>query len=295
MKLELFESARALVKRTLDGASRTGVALVCLAMIGMLAAVDVATGIEMHVYAPYFLPICLAAWYGGRTSWIIVSVLSALAAEWAFHSMGGRYTNSRYMILNTLTELATYVFIGTLTERVRQKDLRDTWSLRHDVLTGLLNRRGFRERLINDVRVVARYQRPLTLAFMDLDNFKTVNDSRGHQAGDEVLELVAQTIREDLRETDAAARIGGDEFAIVLPETDAHGARAMLERIRTALEARMRAIGCDVTASIGALSFRAVPADVETLLAHADQQMYLVKHSGKNRTVVLDLGNTEPS
>ncbi len=274
----------------MEGVSRATIVVSCLIMLVFLASIDVVTGIEMRVYAPYFVPICLAAWYGNRAIWVSTSLLTALLAEWAFYSMGGRYSDWRFLALNVTTELTTYLFIGALTERLRKKDLHHTWHLRHDALTGLLNRRGFRERLFDELRMVTRYRRPLTLAFVDLDDFKSVNDTRGHQTGDEVLALVAATIRDDLRGTDAAARLGGDEFAIVLPETDAEGARTMLERVRTSVERRMREMELGVTASIGALSFSEVPADVGRLLAHADKQMYLVKHSGKNRTVVLDLG-----
>ena len=270
------------------------IALLCGVLICLMAGLDYVTGVELHLFTLYFLPVSLAAWFGSRTLWACVAVLSAVTAVldplW-----GGHFSSPQVLYGNLLTQLAGYVFVGALTELVRRQNLRDRWLLSHDALTGLLNRLGFRERLESDAGVVARYHRPLTIAYLDLDNFKGVNDTRGHQVGDQVLALVAHVIELNLRSTDAAARVGGDEFALLLPETNAAGARALLERLRASLEAEMQSMGLGVTASVGAICFDSLPGSLDDSLSYADSQMYAMKHSGKNRVHVLDLMTPRPS
>jgi diguanylate cyclase (GGDEF)-like protein len=268
---------------------RWGVLVACGALVGLTTVLDLATASEHHVYALYFLPVALAAWYGGRTLWIVIALLSTLLAVLTLPVLGMRDTTWQLTLSNLLTQAVAYGFIGALTERVRSKNVQDSWSLRHDALTSLLNKRGFRECLAERLKVVRRYGRTLTLAYVDLDNFKSVNDSRGHQVGDDVLGVVARVMRLCLRETDAAARVGGDEFAILLPETGLEGAQALLERVRATIEAEMRLFGCAVTASIGAVTFRTPPGTPADVLERADQQMYRVKREGKNRVEVVEL------
>lgn len=265
-----------------------GIALLCGVLICLMAGLDYVTGVELHLFALYFLPVSLAAWFGTRVLWLCVATLSAITAV-LDPMWGGHFSSTEVLYGNLLTQLAGYAFVGALTEMVRRQNLRDQWLLSHDLLTGLLNKLGFRRRLESDAGMVARYHRPLTIAYLDLDNFKSVNDTRGHKAGDQVLALAAHVIELNLRSTDAAARVGGDEFALLLPETNAEGARALLERLRSSLEAEMRSLGLGVTASVGAICFDSLPGNLDDSLSYADSQMYAMKSSGKNRVQVLDL------
>ncbi|MFT3922132.1 MAG: GGDEF domain-containing protein [Myxococcales bacterium] len=267
---------------------RWSVPLVCGGLICLMALFDLATGAEHHVSALYFAPVFVAAWFGSRLLWITAVVAAALAASLTYPELGTRFSSYANIYLNLATQLVAFTLVGSLTEMVRRKNLRDLWTLQHDALTGAYNTAGFRQRLELDIKYVGRFGRTLTLAYLDLDNFKAVNDSQGHRAGDDVLRLAVRLIRASLRETDLLARLGGDEFAILLPETDAEGAHVILEHIRQTLEREMHECGCNVTASIGALSLNVVPSNADSVIAMADQLMYSVKKHGKNRVVVDD-------
>ena len=128
---------------------------------------------------------------------------------------------------------------------------REKASARTDPLTGVSNRRHFVELTTPDLSLARRYRRPLTIAYLDLDNFKQVNDRLGHRAGDEVLRLVAGTLRSRLRVTDAVGRLGGDEFAICLPETGAEAAMTVLGQLREDVAANLPDECRFVTLSVG--------------------------------------------
>lgn len=162
-----------------------------------------------------------------------------------------------------------------------------------DELTRLYNLRAFMRIAERYHRQAKRYGRPYALVMLDSDNLKTVNDTHGHQFGNELLKLTTACIRRELRETDVAARYGGDEFILLLPETNAHGARELAERIRRALEVqRLEARGAKIgtSVSIGVAEFPAHGADLQSILNKADQAMYLAKKGGRNRVLVFDPG-----
>ena len=157
-----------------------------------------------------------------------------------------------------------------------------------DDLTGLANMRAFISILDRELERSRRFETPLGLVMMDIDDFKQVNDSYGHQQGDEVLAQVAGVLRGISRDLDAPARYGGEELAVVLPQTDAEGAALLAERMREAVEAlqvpRVRGGGSlGVTASFGVASVPETAADRETLIAAADTALYRAKRTGKNR------------
>lgn len=169
-----------------------------------------------------------------------------------------------------------------------------------DPLTGLANRRGFDQAMALEVERTARFKIPLTLCVMDLDNFKAINDTHGHPCGDTVLRTIAQVLLAETRMIDTAARIGGEEFAILLPGTGLMRAHKLLERVQAVIRATR--IHCDqaefhVTMSMGLASYRGkqVP-DAARLLEAADQAMYRAKRAGKDRieaAPILDLALDE--
>lgn len=160
---------------------------------------------------------------------------------------------------------------------------------RTDALTGLANRRRFMEALETEVERSRRYGRPLSVVLLDLDRFKQVNDAHGHAAGDAVLKEAAQALRSVCRDVDLAARIGGEELALLLPETDTHGARTVAERVRERIEdAPHRAPSGDpfrVTASLGVATADGESPGGEALLQEADEALYRAKEGGRNRVV----------
>jgi diguanylate cyclase (GGDEF)-like protein/PAS domain S-box-containing protein len=156
---------------------------------------------------------------------------------------------------------------------------------RSDYLTGLANRRAFEESLDMECKRSLRYKRPMTLVYADLDDFKKVNDGRGHQTGDEVLVAVAEALRSNLRATDCVARMGGDEFAILLPETDAVAARIIMKKINSVLQTLVQNTRWPIGFSFGVVSFAAPLELPETMMERADKLMYEAKNSGKGSTM----------
>jgi diguanylate cyclase (GGDEF)-like protein len=164
-----------------------------------------------------------------------------------------------------------------------------------DGLTGLLNRRTFNVQLKGRLREAHRYDRPLSLLLLDVDHFKRVNDTHGHPAGDAVLQGVAKVAQKQARETDIVARYGGEEMALILPETDARGAHAIAERLRKAVEAAAHATArgnLRVTVSIGLATWRGGGESEEALLAAADRALYRAKQAGRNRVFAADPAST---
>jgi diguanylate cyclase (GGDEF)-like protein len=158
-----------------------------------------------------------------------------------------------------------------------------------DPLTGLRNRRFLDRTLAYELVRRRRYERPLTLMLLDLDHFKRVNDTRGHDVGDDVLRAVGDTLRQILRRADLAARYGGEEFAVVFPETPAEGAVVVAERVRRTVQG-LDVQGLTITTSIGLASVEGVwEGDPAALLRAADQALYRAKREGRNRVVAVNL------
>ncbi|HEX8832601.1 MAG TPA: GGDEF domain-containing protein [Abditibacteriaceae bacterium] len=153
-----------------------------------------------------------------------------------------------------------------------------------DGLTGIYNRRAFEDMLGSEMRRATRYGLPLSLVILDVDKFKSYNDTYGHPAGDEILKSVAQLLKTRSRATDIPARYGGEEFVIILPATDCEGSQIMTGRMRGYIEEgpwTQRAI----TASFGIASLTPDISTGAELLALADKALYAAKESGRNRVV----------
>ena len=169
-----------------------------------------------------------------------------------------------------------------------------------DELTGLANIRAFASIVERELERSRRFDTPLALVMVDIDDFKDVNDSYGHQQGDEVLAQVAGVLRKLSRELDAPARYGGEELAVVLPQTDAAGAELLAQRMREAVQAlEVPRIGgrgtLSVTASFGVASVPESARDRGGLIAAADAALYRAKRAGKNRVERAPAAVAEPS
>jgi diguanylate cyclase (GGDEF)-like protein len=158
-----------------------------------------------------------------------------------------------------------------------------------DHLTGLANRRRFERQLAREIERTARYERPFCLLLIDIDDFKKVNDTFGHEAGDDAIRHLAKTLQEGIRGVDLAARIGGDEFAVILPETDAVRGFEIGDRLRRAIQE----IGINtadsattgITASFGLVESSPGNQTTSELLASADAALYQAKHQGRDRVI----------
>jgi diguanylate cyclase (GGDEF)-like protein len=179
---------------------------------------------------------------------------------------------------------------GQATLSIENVDLHETVQQQAvtDELTGLFNVRQFHSRLDNEIERAERFGQPLSLVMLDIDKFKSVNDNYGHQQGDRVLVEVARVLRRLSRDVDLPARYGGEEMAVVLPQTDLRGAELGAERMRAAIEGmqiqRLDGGGLlPITASFGVASFPSQAADKTALIAAADAALYRAKRGGRNR------------
>ncbi len=159
-----------------------------------------------------------------------------------------------------------------------------------DALTGLFNRRHFNQQLEENVSRAARYDEPLALIFLDVDHFKSVNDRYGHHAGDRCLQALARTLRENVRDSDQIARIGGEEFAVLLIRADRELALSIAERLRDRIDDLIieedPPLPVDLTASLGIAFFREDGDDPRSLMRSADRALYTAKRLGRNRVVL---------
>ena len=256
--------------------------IISFILVAFLGLTDYLTGAELSFSIFYLIPVTLATLLSGFKWGITVSVVSA--GVWGFADIiaGHVYSNSAIPFWNSTVRLG-YFAVHTLLlkvlllmiERIRELSLKDP-------LTGAYNWRYFNETALRELQNARRSNKPITIAYTDLDNFKTVNDTLGHETGDELLKKTTAIFKESIRPHDLFARIGGDEFSLLLPETDMESSRIVLNRLREKLLAEMNRLGYPVTISMGAVTFRTIPSSVESLIKQADELMYKVKREGKN-------------
>jgi len=150
-------------------------------------------------------------------------------------------------------------------------------------VTGVANSRAFYDIASMELSRARRYARSLTVSYIDLDNFKYINDHFGHNVGDVVLRVVGQTILRNLRSSDTVARLGGDEFAVLFPETGSDAAQMVLYKIQGLLVAEMQRNAGPISFSIGAVTYVEAAESVDKMIQMADNLMYVAKRNGRNR------------
>jgi diguanylate cyclase (GGDEF)-like protein len=192
------------------------------------------------------------------------------------------WADNELLLLHTVADqLVVAVNQAHLFAQMQQQALTDG-------LTGCYNRRSFELQLERDLHLATRMRQPLSLIMLDFDNFKHINDQAGHEAGDQALCLLADNLRAELRAVDTAARYGGDEFVIILPQADTEGALLVAERLRTRVE-EMQVPGFgQVTSSFGVATFPNHASSRDTLVVAADRALYSSKNAGRNRVTVAE-------
>jgi diguanylate cyclase (GGDEF)-like protein len=248
--------------------------------MGLVGALDHLSGSELSFSIFYLFPVGLVALYGALEASVLFSVASALV--WALlDDPLAPYSHWAIGYWNAFVRFGFFVIVALTLHRLRALAATDP-------LTGVANSRSFYAALEREVARMARTGKPLVVAYLDVDDFKRVNDGAGHLAGDELLRSLSTALTRNLRAVDFVARLGGDEFAVLFPETDGEAARSLLERVRAALGDAVRAFPrvSTVTCSAGAVVVTSPPRDVEELVHAADSLMYRVKRSGKNALLV---------
>ncbi|RZI43435.1 GGDEF domain-containing protein [Herbaspirillum sp. HC18] len=261
---------------------RTSIGLLSLISIAGIATIDILIGADYSLSLLYLVPVGVSTWYVDKRVGVTFSVISTLAIELEhlFPADPIHYGPVLWQGLVHLCFMLTFVF---LLHRIRMALEQQEMFASTDPLTGVLNRRAFLERLNYILRLAGRERIPLSLAYIDLDNFKQINDQYGHDAGDRLLIHVARTFTGNIRSSDVVSRLGGDEFAILLPDTNASQAQHFVSKLWHSLSSSPDAEKAPVNCSVGCITFITPPPDAASALQAGDALMYEVKRSGKNK------------
>ena len=250
--------------------------------IGLLGVIDFLTGYELSFSLFYLIPIAAVSWFGRRQLGWLMSVLAALTWLVAEILAGQRYSQPAIHLWNTMIRFGFFVVVTSLLAQLRSVHDVERGHARTDYLSGAMNARHFFESLELELLRARRTRQPLTLAYIDLDNFKSVNDLLGHNVGDEVIRSFVLALRKHLRASDVIARLGGDEFALLLPTAGRAEAELIVVRLHNDLTEQMGRNGWPVTFSMGVITCLTTPHSVHELIKEADELMYTVKNSSKN-------------
>ncbi|MDP2795403.1 MAG: diguanylate cyclase [Sulfurisoma sp.] len=243
------------------------------------------TGPKYEFHIVFLLPVVAICWYVSIKAGFLTALLSAavwMAADWMAAPPGA---DLQALLVNDAVRLSVFALVIVLVDRLRRAHDREFALARVDLLTQLPNRRAFHEHAAAEIVRAQRYRHPLSVISLDLDNFKTVNDLDGHDAGDRVLRTVAGTLQKNTRATDVAARLGGDEFVMLLPETGREAAGAIAAKLQQQLAHQMQKGNWPVTGSFGVATFMTPPESIDELMKQADKLMYGAKQKGKNRVL----------
>lgn len=264
-----------------ESGRRTIAVAVGLAAVVLIGFADYETGVELRLYPLYFLPISLAAWHAGRRGGLLLALASTAAWAWSNHLAGRVLEWTTVTLFNGLSQFIAFATIAFLTATLRRQLEDERRASRADALTGAANSRAFYEVASVELARARRYGRPVSVAYLDLDDFKLVNDRLGHRGGDALLKRVSDALRGAVRQVDTVARLGGDEFVVLLPETGPQGAASAAQKLAQVARQDVDGVGT-VTASIGAVTFETLPASVDDLVARVDALMYEAKRAGKD-------------
>ena len=258
------------------------VAALGLLLVGGAAALDHVTGQDLSFLCFYLIPVYFFIWFTTRRLGVLISILCSLI--WFAENVADKthLFHSRISYLNMSVEVV-FFFLATLLVCMLKDALGTNEELSmQDALTGAINRNAFYDMAGREISRLERYKHPLTVACMDIDNFKVVNYRFGHNAGDRLLCSVANTVRKNLRKLDIISRFGGDEFTILLPETGPEAAQVVLSRIRNILLNTMESNKWPVTFTFGTVTFLKAPSSVEEMMKKVGGVMYAGKDSGMN-------------
>ncbi len=252
-----------------------------LILLLLVAAVDYATGYKLRLIILYLVPVLIFTWAMGRLAGILLSIVACTL--WAYvDAVDGRYVDHPSLLYWDWGTLLFGFAVMVLGVTQLRKALEDAhFQSRKDSLTGLVNKGGFYQVVGSEIEMCRRYKRTLSIAYIDCDNFKMVNDKFGHHVGDELLRVISKTMLRKLRSSDLPGRLGGDEFAVMLPETNAEACRMVVEMLQQRLLHEMKEHNWPVTFSIGIATFLSMPNSIEEMIHQADKLMYAVKHTSK--------------
>jgi diguanylate cyclase (GGDEF)-like protein len=272
----------------LENRSKPFWAIMGVGLIAVIGLIDDITGDEIALSLFYVIPISLVTWYVNRSFGIVASTLSAIVWLIADITSGHTYMHIAIYFWNCLVRFGFFFIIISLISSLKKSFEHEKELARVDDLTKAFNRRFFFELIQKELDRSQRNKQPFSIAYLDLDNFKTVNDNKGHDEGDKVLLSIVKIAQVQLRKIDIIGRLGGDEFALLLPETNQESAKVAISKIQKSLLEEMQKNKWPVTFSIGVLTCVEAKVSADELVKQADNLMYAAKNSGKNSVKYLN-------
>lgn len=251
-------------------------------LIVVLGAVQFIIGESVNIAPLYLFPTLFSSWYGSRTTGILSAFMSTVVFVAIERSFLTQPCSFHALLLFAVPYLIAYLLLAVMIINFRNVHRMEAHAADTDNLTGAHSARSFYAELANEMLRSKRYDHVFSLAYIDIDDFKKINDSLGHSAGDSLLKAVADTLRSSLRNTDVTARLGGDEYVCLLPETNQEQARSAFLKAADLLKKRMQAQKWNVSFSIGVVTFENLPDNIKEAIDMADLLMYSVKNAKKD-------------
>jgi len=255
-----------------------------------VAVGDGLTGAAVSFTLLYLGPVALATWFVSLRAALGLSAASALVSSAIDLHRRATPLPLVFQCWNLAVQLGAFLALAAVFKALKERLALEQQLARTDPLTHIPNRRAFLEMAEVELERSRRTGYPITLAYIDADDFKLVNDQLGHAQGDALLLAVASALRTGTRSIDGVARLGGDEFGLLLVDTDGPSAEVLVERLRLAVDLALARSNWEATFSVGAATFITPPRSLDEMLSHADRLMYEAKRAGKNsvRFEVLD-------
>ncbi|PKN75287.1 MAG: GGDEF domain-containing protein [Deltaproteobacteria bacterium HGW-Deltaproteobacteria-10] len=255
--------------------------LLTILFVILIAVLEYWSGARIEFSIIYIVPVLMAATIS-KSFGVFISLASVTLAMLADYLLARQYQDFVYYLWDFASHSAIFLLVTVLRSNLIAARLQEHELARKDPLTNAYNGRAFKEIAETEINRAIRYKRPLTMAYIDVDNFKTVNDTLGHGEGDLLLRAIVAEIVKRLRKSDIIARLGGDEFAILLPETGQESALSAISQIQSSLMEEAHKRNWPVTFSIGVLTIIDKQPTVNQMIEAADTLMYEVKQGGKN-------------
>ncbi len=262
------------------------ITIICILLVFFLGLMDFLTGYEFSFSIFYLVPISIASWHTERRYGLSISIMSAIVWGSVDILSGQRYGHIAILFWNTLVRLGFFTITTQLLSTLKVQFKIEKKLAKTDTLTNTLNGRAFKETAKKLLGIADRYNRPVVLGYIDIDNFKKVNDTLGHIEGDKVLKTIGVEILSSIRSADCVGRMGGDEFAILLPETSRLDATFVFERIQKQILKQAKENNWPISLSIGVAVFSESSPTIEEAIKLADNLMYRVKNKGKNGILI---------
>ena len=284
----MIEIQENLLKISMGKVSKLKINIIVSLLVAVLFVTDYLTGSELAFSIFYLIPITLSTVFGNKKIGYIYSVVCSIAWITADLLAKNHYSSILIPIWNTLVRLSYFSFHTSILSSLIEANKEMHQMAQRDPLTNTANWRYFEEYSNRKIKEAVRENKTIALIYMDVDNFKEINDVLGHSIGDEVLKETAMGMNGAIRPQDIAARLGGDEFALLLYSVNKEEVKEIIQRMKGLIQEQLEKNGWKITFSIGAVVFNVLPSTIGPMIKRVDEVMYEVKRNGKDNIKIVD-------